>query len=87
MMEGVMITMTEPNPTPPHDSSEREASNGAGTVGTPSEGETLDHPVLDGSTERYDEEGQEKNPRYGEDDPALIRHPETNEETAPTDEH
>ncbi len=79
--------MSKPNPTPSHGSSDRQASNGAGTVRTPSKGETLNHPVLDGSTENYGEEGQEKNPRYGEDDPALIRHPETGEEEAPTDEH
>lgn len=67
-----------------HPATEHEASNGAGTVSSP-KGETLDHPVLDGSTEDYGLEGVEKNPRYGQEDPELVRHPETGEKT-PTPE-
>ena len=70
----------------PHPATDHEASNGAGTVGSFGEGETLDHPVLDGSTEDYGQEGREKNPRYGQENPELIRHPETGEETPTPDE-
>ena len=70
----------------PHDSNEFEASNGAGTVNTPRDGETLDRPVLDGSTENYGQEGQEKNPRYGQENPEPIRRPSTGEETPTPDE-
>lgn len=70
----------------PHRSNEREASNGEGTFNSPLEGETLDRPVLDGSTEDYGQEGQEKNPRYGEENPELIRRPSTGEETPTPDE-
>ncbi|RGE22067.1 hypothetical protein D1J51_05530 [Leucobacter sp. wl10] len=69
-----------------HDASDTEASNGAGTVHSPPHGGTLDHPILDGSTEDYGAEGAEVNPRYGEEDPALVRHPETGEETPTPDE-
>lgn len=71
--------------TTPHPSSDSEASNGEGTVESP-EGETLNHPILDGSTEDYGSEGREKNPRYGEEDPGLVRHPETGEKTPIPDE-
>ena len=70
----------------PHQASEHEASNGEGTVSTPLEGDTLDRPVLDGSTEDYGQEGQEKNPRYGQENPELIRRPSTGEETPTPDE-
>lgn len=70
----------------PHEATETEASNGAGTVSKPPEGETLDHPVLDGSTEDYGSEGERQNPRYGMEDPGLIRHPETGEKTPIPDE-
>lgn len=39
----------------------------------PRDEETLNEPVLDGATETF--EGDE-DPRKGEKDPALIRHPE-----------
>ncbi|WP_053352743.1 hypothetical protein [Leucobacter musarum] len=77
--------MTESH-THPHPANEHEASNGGGTVHDFGSGETLDHPVLDGSTEDYGSEGQEKNPRYGQENPELIRHPETGEETPTPDE-
>ncbi|PRI12423.1 hypothetical protein [Leucobacter massiliensis] len=67
----------------PHPASQTEASNGEGTVSTPAEGHTLDHPVLDGSTEDYSGEGEEKNPRYGMEDPGLIRDTESGEKKAP----
>lgn len=70
-----------------HSANENQASNGEGTAGSSGEGETLDHPVLDGSTEDYGSEGHAKNPRYGMDDPGLIRHFETGEKTpTPEDE-
>jgi hypothetical protein len=68
-----------------HHATDTEASNGEGTVDTPTEGETLDHPVLDGSTEYYGNEEGESDPRSGMSDPALIRHPETGEKS-PTPE-
>lgn len=61
-----------------------EASNGEGTAES-AEGNTQDRPILDGSTEDYAELGEEVNPRYGQEDPGLIRHPETGEKT-PTPE-
>lgn len=64
-----------------HDATESDASNGEGTVVDSPDGETLDHPVLDGSTVDYDEEGEDRNPRYGMEDPGLVRHPETGEKT------
>ncbi|WP_449283471.1 hypothetical protein [Leucobacter sp.] len=70
----------------PHEATETEASNGEGTVSSPSEGETLDHPVLDGSTEDLGHDGKQQNPRYGMSDPGLIRHPETGEKTPIPDE-
>lgn len=70
----------------PHHSNEREASNGEGTLNSPLEGETLDRPVLDGSTEDYGQEGREKNPRYGQENPELIRRPSTGKETPTPDE-
>lgn len=61
----------------PHHADDTHASDGAGTVNTPLGGETLDHPILDGATEYYGQEEEGEDPRYGEEDPALIRHPET----------
>jgi len=82
-----MMTSSETASHTPHPSNEHEASNGAGTVHTPASGETLDHPVLDGSTEHYDEgEARDKNARFGEEDPGLVRHPETGEKTPVPDE-
>lgn len=78
--------MSEREQHEPHDATETEASNGAGTVSEPPEGERLDHPVLDGSTEDYGHEGAQQNPRYGMEDPGLIRHPETGEKTPVPDE-
>ncbi|MBK0420495.1 hypothetical protein JD292_00135 [Leucobacter sp. CSA2] len=37
----------------PHPGSKTEAPNGMGTAHPPRTGETLDRPVLDGSTEDY----------------------------------
>lgn len=43
--------------------------------------ETIDEPVMDGATETY--RGDE-DPRKGEADPALVRHPERHDKnTAP----
>lgn len=39
-------------------------------------------PVLDGASEYYGAEREARDPRHGQDDPALIRHPETGEKTA-----
>lgn len=41
--------------------------------------ETLDEPVMDGSTE---EEASNVDPRKGQSDPALIRHPEKDDKTS-----
>lgn len=41
--------------------------------------ETLDAPVMDGSTE---EEASNVDPRKGQSDPALIRHPEKDDKTS-----
>lgn len=41
--------------------------------------ETIDEPVMDGAAETF--EGTE-DPRKGESDPALIRHPEKDDKTA-----
>ncbi|QIM18362.1 hypothetical protein G7066_06335 [Leucobacter coleopterorum] len=62
----------------PHGESETEAANGLGTVHHSPRGETLRHPILDGSTEHYDED---VDPRFGMDNPELIRHTSTGEET------
>lgn len=80
--------MTDSNPDAhvPHGDSPLEAANGGGTVSHPAHGETLDHPILDGSTEQYLEDAEEQNPRLGMEDPALIRHPETGEKTPTPDE-
>ncbi len=40
--------------------------------------ETIDEPVMDGATETY--RGDE-DPRKGETDPALVRHPERDDKT------
>lgn len=40
----------------PHQATKTEAPNGQGTAHPPRSGETLDHPVLDGSTEYYGED-------------------------------
>lgn len=82
----------------PHHANAKEAPNGEGTVSPHSIlGErdasghrhrpeaTLDHPIMDGSTEDYSPEGRELNPRFGKDDQGLIRHAETGE-TTPTPE-
>lgn len=65
----------------PHPATEHEAPNGAGTTGAMPHGATQDRPLLDGSSEYYVPEGEEKNPRYGEEDPGLVRHPETGHKT------
>lgn len=63
-----------------------EAGDGQGTATSQPEGETLDHPVLDGSREDLGHDGKRQNPRYGMSDPGLIRHPETGEKTPIPDE-
>lgn len=65
-----------------HPATDTEAANGQGTQDTSTSGETLDHPVLDGASEYYGAEREARDPRHGQDDPALIRHPETGEKTA-----
>lgn len=77
---------TDSDPNAVHEATETEASNGMGTVTHSLRGETLDHPILDGSTEYYGDEGGVQNPRFGEKNPGLIRHPETGEETPTPDE-
>ncbi|WP_336658933.1 hypothetical protein [Leucobacter sp. USHLN153] len=73
--------------THPHPGTEHEASNGGGTVSSySSSGGVLDHSVLDGSTEDYGLEGAEKNPRFGQENPELVRDTETGEETPIPDE-
>ena len=42
------------------------------------EGETLDKPVLDGAEEAADDS---IDPRKGQEDPALIRHPSEGDKT------
>ncbi|MBK0419165.1 hypothetical protein JD276_08980 [Leucobacter sp. CSA1] len=69
----------------PHEATRFQASNGAGTVSGPPPGETQDRPILDGSTEDEAERHVE-NPRRGMENPELIRHPETGEETPTPDE-
>lgn len=68
----------------PHTASDSEASNGMGTLHGALRGESLKHPVLDGSTEYYADD--DVDPRYGMDNPELIRHPSTGEETPTPDE-
>lgn len=75
-----MATPDAHNKKPRH-ADDNNASDGEGTVNTPLDGETLDHPVLDGSSEDYGQEGADQNPHHGMDDPALIRKPETGKKT------
>lgn len=60
---------------PAHAASRYDAGNGQGTVAKWPEGKTLEHPVLDGSTQAPRAEHDVDNPWRGLDDPALIRHP------------
>lgn len=81
------MNRSEPTYGRSHAANEHEASNGAGTVSAPPRGETLDHPVLDGSTEHFSvEEAIDKNARFADEDPGLVRHPETGEKTPVPDE-
>lgn len=75
------MNASNPDAHVPHGESAHEAANGEGTISHSRHGETLDHPVLDGSTESYVAEAEEQNPRRGMEDPGLIRHPETGEKT------
>lgn len=65
----------------PHGATNTEASNGEGTVHESPKGETLDHPVMDGSTLSDEEEREVVNPRRGMEDPALIRDTEHEKKT------
>lgn len=69
-----------------HEATETEAQNGHGTASAPTGGETQNRPILDGSTVDYGRAGSGVNPRYGEEDPGLVRHPETGEKTPTPDE-
>lgn len=60
---------------PVHEASRFDAGNGQGTITKWPEGDTLEHPVLDGSTQGSRAEHDVDNPWRGLDDPALIRHP------------
>ncbi|SJN09204.1 hypothetical protein FM113_05530 [Leucobacter sp. 7(1)] len=75
----------EHHPNVPHHATRTEAPNGEGTAHPPRDGATQDRPILDGASEYYGDEAEEVNPRLGQEDPALIRHPETGEHT-PTPE-
>lgn len=68
-------------PDEPHEATEHDAGDGQGTVTESPSGETLDHPVLDGSTMSDEAEREVDNPRRGMSDPGLVRHPETGEKT------
>lgn len=68
------------------EATETQAPNGMGTVTKSPTGDTLDRPILDGATVDYGEEGRAKNPRYGQENPELIRDTETGEETPTPDE-
>ncbi len=61
---------------PKHAASRFDAGNGQGTISKWTEGKTLDHPVLDGSTQGWKAEHDVPNPWRGLEDPALTRHPE-----------
>lgn len=57
----------------PHEASRFDAGNGQGTVsGPPLDGGVLEHPILDGSTQRPAAEADVPNPYRGVDDPATI---------------
>lgn len=56
---------------PPHAASRYDAGTGQGTISRMPEGKTLDHPVLDGSTESKVSQGFTENPFRGRRDPAL----------------
>lgn len=73
---GIHMATPDAQNKKPHDNDATRASDGAGTVNTPLDGETLDHPILDGATEHYGQEEEAQDPRYGEADPVLIRHPD-----------
>ena len=69
----------------PHEATRFRASNGAGTVSGPPPGETQDRPILDGASEG-ESDRDVQNPRRGMENPELVRHPETGEETPTPDE-
>ncbi|QAB17005.1 hypothetical protein Leucomu_02915 [Leucobacter muris] len=78
--------MSEADKNEVHEETATEASNGKGTAASPPKGGTQDRPILDGSTVDYGREAKADNPRYGMDDPGLVRHPETGEKTPTPDE-
>lgn len=57
----------------PHEATTTEAAIGFGTVHHSPRGLTLQHPILDGSTEHYP--GEHLDPRFGMINPELVRHP------------
>lgn len=65
----------------PHKGDKHDAGTGQGTVSQSPEGETLERPVLDGSTEGKESEREVDNPWRGLEDPALIRHPDKGEKS------
>lgn len=56
---------------PPHAASRYDAGTGQGTISEIPSGKTLDHPVLDGSTESRVAQSSTQNPFRGHRDPAL----------------
>lgn len=60
-----------PRGEPPHAASRFDAGTGQGTISRIPAGKTLDHPILDGSTESRVAQGFTENPFRGRRDPAL----------------
>lgn len=56
---------------PPHKGSKFDAGTGQGTLDEMPSGDTLDRPVLDGSTESSTAQRETDNPFRGKADPAL----------------
>ena len=79
--ESTMSPKEERKHFEPHEATETDAGNGQGTVDKSPTGETLDHPVMDGSTLSDEEEREVVNPRRGMEDPALIRDTEEGKKT------
>lgn len=60
----------------PHVHDRTHAGDGQGTTTSIDDEETLDRPILDGSSMTEAEEHDVDNPWRGLEDPALSRHPE-----------
>lgn len=68
--------------TTPDPAARRTSGNGTYT-GPDADEETIDEPVLDGANETN---SPSDNPRFGMDDPGLVRNTETGEKTPIPDE-